>query len=132
MFVKYLDKIKLVFKHFPIDSHGGSEYIARAAVAADKQGKFWPFHDFLFLNYNKLDRLEIFRLADKAGLDIVKFQKDINDPAVKDIVARDILIGEKLDVSSTPTVFINGRRLVNRSFEGFVKRIDEELAKQGK
>lgn len=128
VFEQYPNKIKLYIKHFPLDSHRGSKAVHIASVAADKQGKFWPFHDLLHKNYDRLNRLELLRIADQVGLNIEKFLSDLEDKEVAAVVERDLEIGHNLNVDSTPSVFINGRRLVNRSFEGFLARIEEELA----
>lgn len=101
-------------------------------MAAHKQGKFWPFHDLLHKNYNHLDRLEVLRIAELVGLDIEKFISDMADKNFAAVVEQDIQIGNKLNVDSTPTVFINGKRLMNRSIAGFESVIEAELKRLDK
>lgn len=125
----YPGKVKLVFKNFPLKMHKNARAAAAAALAADRQGKFWPLHDLLFENYNKLNSQKIRELAEQAGLDMARFDQDRNDPALQQVINADMQEGQKVGVRGTPTVFINGRRLQNRSMAGFKQMIDVELAK---
>jgi len=125
----YPGKARLVFKNFPLKMHKNARAAATAALAADRQGKFWPLHDLLFENYNKLNPLKIRELAEQAGLDMARFDQDLNDPALQQQINADLQEGQKVGVSGTPTVFINGRRLQQRSMADFKQMIDAELAK---
>ncbi|AMV70641.1 Disulfide bond formation protein D precursor [Desulfuromonas sp. DDH964] len=126
----YPGKVKLVFKNFPLKMHKNARAAAAAALAAERQGKFWPLHDLLFENYNKLNSQKIRELAEQAGLDLARFDQDRNDPALQQVINADMQEGKKVGVRGTPTVFINGRRLQNRSMAGFKQMIDAELARQ--
>jgi len=126
---KYPNDVKVVFKHYPIRSHRYSEKAARASVAADRQGKFWEFHDKLFDNYKNLSDVKVYEFIRDLKLDRDKFEKDWKDPAVDAKVEADQKEGSKIGVRGTPTVFVNGRRLRNRSMEGFSALIDDELNK---
>jgi protein-disulfide isomerase len=106
---KHEGKTRLVFKHFPLSMHQYAEKAARAAVAAQKQGKFWPMYDALFDNQDRLSPAVIDELAKTVGLDVAQFQKDMASEATADAVARDRKQGERLDIQSTPSLFINGR-----------------------
>ena len=125
----YKDQVRLVFKHFPLGMHKHAKAAAIASLAADKQGKFWPFHDLLFANYNKLSEQKIIDLAEKAGLDMLRFTKDRNDPRLQQKLASDQQEGRKIGVRGTPTIFINGRRLPQRNRNAFDQMIKTELAK---
>jgi protein-disulfide isomerase len=72
---KYPDKVNLVFKNFPIRSHKFAVKAAAAALAADRQEKFWEFHDMLFENYNRLNDQKIQEIAGLLGLDETEFKK---------------------------------------------------------
>ncbi|HVJ15055.1 MAG TPA: thioredoxin domain-containing protein [Polyangiaceae bacterium] len=109
LFEKFPGKVRLVFKEFPLSMHQNAEGAARAAVAAQKQGKFWEMHGLLFENQTTLDSANIERLAQKAGLNLEQFKKDVASEAVADAVARDRKQGEALDLQGTPSIFINGR-----------------------
>lgn len=125
----YKDQVRLVFKFFPLGMHKHAKSAAIAAMAADRQGKFWSFHDLLFANYNKLSEEKITELAEKAGLDMERFASDRLDPRLQQKLAADQQEGLKIGVRGTPTIFINGRRLPQRSKRAFDQMIKTELAK---
>ena len=122
--------MKLVFKNFPLRNHKVAWPAAIAALAANKQGKFWELHDQLYENYNRLSDQKIREIAQQVGLDIEKFDKDMKDPELKAIVERDFQEGAKAGVRGIPTIFVNGRQLKNRSFQGFQAAIEKELARE--
>lgn len=101
--------VRFVFKNFPLPIHPNAESAARAAVAADLQGKFWEMHHELFASEQPLTKERLTELARKIGLDLVRFEKDMRSEAVADAVRRDRKQGEQVDLKGTPTIFINGR-----------------------
>jgi protein-disulfide isomerase len=129
---KYPEDVKVVFKHFPLRNHKFAMKAAIASIAAESQGKFWEFHDLLFENYNKLNDQKIQEIAQTVGLNIEEYEKKKNDPAVKQKVNQDFSEGRQAGVRGTPTVFINGIRLRDRSLKGFQAAIDKQLEKLGK
>ncbi len=129
MLGQYPDKVKLVFKNFPLRSHEFSIQSAVAAFAAERQGKFWEFHDLLFKNYASIDNDKIQGIAKILGLNMEKFNKDIKDPALKARVSGDLRDGARAGVRSTPALFVNGWLLQDRSLEGIKARIEKELEK---
>jgi len=128
---KYPEKVKVVFKNYPIRSHDYAEKAALAALAAERQGKFWEFHDRLFADYKNLGDEKVREIARELNLDMEKFESDWNDPRLAARIQKDTRQGSKAGVRGTPTVFINGRRLKQRSLQGFTKIIEEELQKAG-
>lgn len=121
---KYSDQVKLVFKHYPLSAHQHAEGAARAAVAAQRQGKFWPVKKALFENQKAgLDEASILKLARTAGLDMKAFESDLASEAVADSVARDRKQADQLGLDGTPMIYINGRHF---SFEHFDLRQDLE------
>jgi protein-disulfide isomerase len=102
---------------------------AMAALAADKYGKFWKFHDQLFLEYNKLNDLKIREIAQNLGLNGEKFEKMMKDPKILAKIQQDILDGRQAGITGTPTVFVNGRRLKDWSPNGLQMLIDKALEK---
>lgn len=106
---KYPNDVRLVFKHFPLSGHPNAEKAARAAVAAQKQNKFWEMHKALFDNQEDLGAESIDKLARTVGLDWKRFIQDRDSEATADQVARDRKQGEALEIRSTPSLFINGR-----------------------
>ena len=119
--------VKIVFKNFPIRSHKFAVKAAVAALAADRQGQFWEFHDELFKNYKKLNEAKVQEIASKLKLDKTKFEKDRKDPLLLEQVQHDINAGINAGVNAVPTVFVNGRKLRKRSLQGFQELIDKEL-----
>lgn len=130
MFESYHKEMKLVFKNFPLRNHKFAWPAAIAALAANKQGKFWELHDQLYENYNRLSDQKIREIAQQVGLDLEKFDKDMKDPELKAIVERDFQEGARAGVRGIPTIFVNGRQLKNRSFQGFQAAIEKELARE--
>jgi len=115
VFESYHKEMKLVFKNFPLRNHKFAWPAAIAALAANKQGKFWELHDQLYENYNRLSDQKIREIAQQVGLDIEK---------------RDFQEGARAGVRGIPTIFVNGRQLKNRSFQGFQAAIEKELARE--
>jgi protein-disulfide isomerase len=104
---KHKDKVTLVYKHFPLTQiHPEALPAARAAWAANKQGKFWEYHDALFANQAKLGETFYLDTATSLKLDITKFNADrkIADNAI----VEDFKLGRKLGIDGTPTFIING------------------------
>ena len=129
MVEKYPQKVKEVYLNFPVRSHKYAETAARAALAADKQGKFWEFHDKLFQNYNRLNDAKVREIAKELNLNMEQFEKDWQSEETLTKVRSDIDQGSRIGVRGVPTVFINGRKLKQRSLEGFSEIIDKELEK---
>ena len=103
----YPDKIRICYRYFPLRYHSQALNAAKAAEAAHLQGKFWEMHDKLFANNTELSDDIYLRLATEIGLDIDRFQKDMNSPQVADKVSADKLEGKELGVEGTPYVFMN-------------------------
>jgi protein-disulfide isomerase len=100
----------LIFKQYPLDIHSQAALAAAAALAAHRQGKFWPLHDAMFADRTHLSRPAILAMAGKAGLDVKRFQQDWDSPAIKQALARDQADGDKIGVEATPTIYIDGQR----------------------
>ena len=132
MFEQNKDQVKIVFKNFPLRNHKFAWPAAVAALAANKQGKFWELHDQLYENYNRLSDQKIRELAQQVGLNMEKFDQDMKDQELKAIVGRDFQDGVRAGVRGIPTIYINGRLLRNRSFQGFQAAIEKELGEARK
>jgi protein-disulfide isomerase len=124
---KYPNQIKIVYKHFPIRSHKYAFKAAEASLAAERQGKFWEFHDALFKKYNQLSDQTIQKIIDRLNLDPVKFEAAGKDPAIAKKIKQDYQEGLQLGLRGVPTVFINGKKLRDRKMESFVTEIEKEL-----
>ena len=132
MFEQNKNEVKIVFKNFPLRNHKFAGPAAIAALAANKQGNFWELHDQLYENYNRLNDQKIRELAQQVGLNMEEFDQDMKDPELKAIVGRDFQDGARAGVRGIPTIFVNGRLLRNRSFQGFQAAIEKELGKARK
>ena len=132
MFEQNKNEVKIVFKNFPLRNHKFAGPAAIAALAANKQGNFWELHDQLYENYNRLNDQKIRELAQQVGLNMEEFDQDMKDPELKAIVGRDFQDGARAGVRGIPTIFVNGRLLRNRSFQGFQAAIEKELGKASK
>ena len=106
----YPTQIKLIFKEYPLEIHSQAAFAALAAEAANKQGKFWPMHDALFAHRQDLSRSSVLAIAKGLGLDMKRFEADLDSPQTKQTVVRDIQDGDRAGVEGTPTLFINGQR----------------------
>ncbi len=133
VFAKNKDKVKLVFKNMPLPFHKMADPAHRAALAAEEQGKFWEFHDRLFkANPNQLSIPFFNSIAKDLGLDMAKFKADMNSTVVRQKINKDEIDAQKAGVTGTPTVFVNGEQLKQRSMEAFQQLIDKALQKSGK
>jgi len=124
---KYPTDVKVVFKNFPIRSHKFAIQAAMAALAAGRQDKFWEFHDELFKNYNRLNEQKFQEIATQLGLDQTKFAEHQKSPVEAARIRQDYEEGLNLGVRGTPTLFINGKKLKNRSMENIEAIIQQEL-----
>jgi protein-disulfide isomerase len=127
---KFPKEVKIVEKNFPLQMHKFARQAATAALAANKQGKFWEFHKKLFESISSLSDAKVQEIATQLGLDMDKFNKDLKDPAIQNIITRDLQEGTAAGVRGTPTIFVNGLPLANRSIEGFEQAIKQELKKK--
>lgn len=125
----YPTNVKIVFKNFPLQSHQVALPAAIAAMAAHRQGKFWQMHDKIFANNSSLSPDKFTAFAQEIGLNMEQFAKDSADPAVRMRVQQDLQNGIQAGVRGTPTLFVNGRRVNQRSLDGIKAMIDEELKK---
>jgi predicted DsbA family dithiol-disulfide isomerase len=123
-------RVKVVFKNYPLRSHPFALMAAATALAAERQDKFWVFHDLLFQNYHQLTAEKINELAEKAGLNIEKLRQDVEDPLIMEQIRQDISDGGNAGVHGTPTVFVDGYVMNNRSAKVLGEFIGKELGKK--
>lgn len=124
----YPTQARFVYKHFPLTaSHPQALPAALAAAAAQRQGKFWEMHEILFANQRALSPEQIDGYAKQIGLDMKRFEADMESDAVKQQVEADRALARRAGVRGTPTVFVNGRLLQDRTLDGFRALIDPLL-----
>ena len=129
LLAQYPQKIKLVIKQYPLRSHPRAREAAIAAIAAHQQGKFWQVHSQIFANQKELSTQKLDEIAESAGLDMIQFKQDLLSQQVLSLIVRDVREGQKIGVAGTPTIFINGKHVKDRSFQNLSKLIEQELAK---
>lgn len=136
---KYGDRLKFQFRNYPLSQiHPNAIAAARAAEAADMQGKYWEMYNTLYANQqswravgNAQPTFE--QYAKELKLDATKFKADYRSAAANDRIQADLKEGTKLGVDSTPTFFINGKKIStpSQTVDAFSKIIDAEIAKKG-
>jgi protein-disulfide isomerase len=138
LFDTYKDQIYFQFRNFPLESlHQNARAGARAAEAANLQGKYWEMHDILYENQQSWstvsDPLSYFKAyAQKVNVtDLTKFDTDYKSAAVNDTINADLQKGQSLGITGTPTFFLDGTKIENpRDQASFSKLIDNEIAKK--
>ena len=125
----YPERLKVVFKQFPLPFHKMATPAAMASLAAQQQGKFWQYHDLLFENHLQLSQEKFIEFARQLHLDVDKFTEDMKSKAIQQKLSQDILDGRRAGVRGTPSLFINGRILRQHTVEAMKKMIDQELAR---
>lgn len=127
-------KVKLVYRHFPLPQHANAVPAAKASEAAGKQGKFWEMYEMIFSTHdeweNSTDIKTVFDgYAVKLGLDMEKYNADFISKETTDAVNADINSGLKAGINSTPTFYLNGKKITNpQGYEEFKKLIDSSAS----
>ena len=127
---EFKGEVRLYFKHYPLPQHTNARLAAEAAVAAQKQGKFWQFQDKLWENQDGLSPSEMEKFAKEVGLDMNNFRADVDDSKTKARVQKDRADAATLGLSSTPTLYIDGREYTDaKDTESLREWIKEELTR---
>jgi protein-disulfide isomerase len=127
---KYGDRVKLVWKDFPLPNHPDARPAAEAALCANDHGKFWAYHDKLFDNQAEMTVTNLKRWAAELGMNATTFNACFDQGTHRHLVEQDQEEGSRYGVSSTPTVYINGRAVVGAMpLEAYETIIQEELAR---
>jgi protein-disulfide isomerase len=126
---KYPNDVRLIYKSFPLRNHPMAKPAVIAAFAAGRQGKFWEYHDEIFKIYNRLNEQSFDEIARKLNLNMDQFERDRKDPAILQHIELDVREGYQVGVRGTPTIFVNGRLVTQRSLPGISAMVDAELAK---
>lgn len=127
---KYGDKVRLVYRDFPLPMHQNAMIAAEAARCAADQGKFWQYHDALFADQTKLTSAGLKATAGKLGLDQKQFDQCLDQNKHLAAIEGDIAAGKQAGVTGTPAFFINGRPVNGaQPASSYEQVIDEELAR---
>jgi protein-disulfide isomerase len=107
----YPDKVRLVYKHYPLPFHPNAPAAAAATLAAQKQGKFWEYRWALAPHFQSLNDSTFLAIAEQTGLNIEQFKKDmVLDAEKQAIIDRDMKLGQEVGVQGTPNFYVNGKR----------------------
>ncbi len=131
---RYHGKVRLVYKHLPLDSlHPQARRASQASWCAGSQGKFWEFHDAVYASGSSdASDAAMSTLASQVGLDSGAFLTCLSGPQAAGVVDRDVQQGTALGLTGTPGFFINGRELTGaQPLDAFVRVVEEELATIG-
>ncbi len=129
--------IAFVYRHFPLNQHANAILASQASEASGKQGKFWEMYRLIFENQKNWENSKTAKTifesyAKELKLDIEKYTSDFNSKEISEKINADQKSGFKAGVNSTPTFFINGKKINNpNSYEEF-KKLIEDAAKSGK
>jgi protein-disulfide isomerase/uncharacterized membrane protein len=138
--MKHGDKVRLTFRNFPLDGscnsfvpNGGHTMAcssARHAICAGQQGKFWEMHDMIFDNQESLSVAMLGELVVKTGLDQAKLEACLKDSSTESILQKDIQWGDLIQLESTPTMIVNGRKLVGAHSPADLEALLQVLEKE--
>jgi protein-disulfide isomerase len=117
---QFRGRAKLVFKHFPLSGHERAKPAAIATEAAHEQGKFWEMAELVFANQMRLSDDDLYRYAERAGLDMGKFKASYEAKKGLAAVESDRKHGEDIEIAGTPAVYVNGRQYSDLLFGGTV------------
>jgi protein-disulfide isomerase len=121
------NRVRLVVRDFPLSQHPNAPKAAEAAEAAREQGKYWEYVAVLFRNQSALEVGKLKQYASELGLDRTRFDASLDSGKFAEKVQRDLLDGDKLGVNGTPTFYVNGKRVSDRSYEGLKTTIEATL-----
>ena len=130
----YPDNVVFIYRNFPLPQHKNAKPAAYAVEAAARQGKFWEMHNLIFENQtnwsdkNVADSL-FENYAKQLNIDIERYRNDIKDPQISRKVDGQLVSGEKLNITGTPTFFLNGKQIQANNIDEFKEKIDAELKK---
>lgn len=126
---EYGDKVRFVWKDFPLPMHSNAPKASEAAHCAGEQGKYWEYHDVLFQNQRALSIEALGDYAKRLSLDAEDFNTCLNSGKFAKKIKDDMNLGRSLGINGTPSFFVNGERIVGaQPVEEFKRRIDAILA----
>jgi protein-disulfide isomerase len=126
---EFPNEVRIEVWHHPLSIHPNAEIAAEAAVAAQKQGKFWEMHDMMFQNAGALALANLEQYAEVVGLEMDQFRADMGNPAVKERIREESALADALGARATPGFLINGKVSVGwGSWSNFRSKVEREVA----
>jgi protein-disulfide isomerase len=129
---EYGDSLSFEYKHYPLPLHKFAEPAARAAEAAAQQDAFFAYHDKLFenqANWSKSPNPTVLfmQYATELNLDIDKFKRQMNSSLVREKVRASGREAREMGITGTPTFYLNGKKMVFKSYEEFKSQIAQAI-----
>jgi protein-disulfide isomerase len=129
---KYGDKVRIVFRQYPLPMHPNAQKAAEASLCANEQGKFWEMHDAMFKNQQELAVDNLKAKAAALGLKAEEFNSCLDSGKYTAQIQADVKDGSAVGVNGTPAMFVNGRFLSGAvPIEQLSSIIDDELKRKG-
>jgi protein-disulfide isomerase len=128
---EYGNRVRVVFRQFPLNIHPNAPKAAEASLCAHEQDKFWEMHDLMFEEQRQLDLASLIDKAERLELDIPEFEACLDSGKFAEQIEADMQAASRMGVDGTPAVFINGMQVVGGAvgFEALVEVIEEEIAR---
>ena len=121
------DRVRLVVRDFPLSQHANARKAAEAAEAAREQGKYWEYVSVLFRNQSALGADKLKQYATELGLDRARFDASLSSGKFTEKIQRDLVDGRRLGINGTPTLYINGKRVADNSYESLKSAVEAAL-----
>jgi protein-disulfide isomerase len=121
------DRVRLVVRDFPLSQHANARKAAEAAEAAREQGKYWEYASVLFRNQSALSVDKLRQYATEVGLNRAQFDASLDSGKLAEKVQRDVMDGRKLGINGTPTLYVNGKRISDNSYESVKSAVESAL-----
>lgn len=130
----YPNDVQVAVKQYPLHFHKNAKFAAKAALAAQRQGKFFEMSDIMYKNMRALEEDKLAGYAKEAGLNVAKWQKDYADPAIQNELDLQMREAGQIGVRGTPSFYINGKIMPRegRQIDGLKKLVEDEIKKAGK
>jgi protein-disulfide isomerase len=128
---EYEGKVRLILKDMPLASHDLARPAHEAARCAGAEGRYWPYHDRLYLEQPRFGRADLVRYAVEVGLDAERFGRCLDERTFAETVEADVTQARALGIKATPTFLINGQVLEGaHPVESFRSAIDDALRRR--
>jgi len=120
------NELKFAYRHFPLPQHKYARKVAEASQIAGESGKFWEYYDLVYKQQN-LSEEDLIKYAKALGLDTDKFTSDLRNGTFASIINSDVKDGNKLGINSTPTFYLNGKKMVLKTTKDLIDQVEAEI-----
>lgn len=124
----YGDLVRVAWMNNPLPMHPEAPLAHRAAIAAHVQGRFWEYHDRLFAERGRFSRGDLVRYARELGLDVGKFEQELDGARVTERLAADMAEAASFDIQAAPAFLVNNRYIYGaHRYEAFAELVEAEI-----